>query len=78
MAAPIGANVGIYYDGWVDDLAVGDYLRTPSGRTYLITMLRRQTRGAHVGRYHLRCDVVPSEQPDADDRVFPIFWYSRG
>lgn len=78
MPAPIGRNVGLYYDGWVDDLAVGDFLRTATGRTYLITDLRRQTRGRHVGRYHLRCDVVPEDQPDVDDRVFPIHWYGRG
>lgn len=78
MPAPIGANVGIYYDGWVDDLAVGDYLQTPAGRTYLITALRRQQRGMHVGRYHLRCDVVPADVLAPEDRVFPIHWYPRG
>lgn len=75
MAAPVGAEVGLYYDGWVKDLAAGDALRTPRGRVYLLTDVRRQQRGKHIGRYHLRA-VVADAVPD-NVRVFPIHWYRR-
>lgn len=74
MTAPEGAEVGIYYDG--RPLEPGDALVTPTGRTYLVTAVRRQTRGKHVGRQHLRC-VVAAAAP-ATARVVPLYWYKRG
>lgn len=75
MTAPVGREVGLFYDGWVDDLDAGDALRTPTGRVYLITAARRQQRGKHVGRWHLR--AVVADQVPNDVRVFPLHWYRR-
>lgn len=76
MKAPDGAVVGIYYDS-PRDVVEGDALVTPTGRAYVVVSLRRQTRGKHVGRWHLRCLVAPAEQL-ADDVVrHPIRWYRR-
>ena len=74
MRAPPGALVSIYYDG--EPLAPGDYLRTPTGRAYLVAVARVQRRGLHVGRQHLRC-LVSSSIP-AGARTLPLFWYPRG
>lgn len=75
-AAPIGANVSLYYDAR-RDVREGDFIRTTSGRTYLVTGARRQERGVHIGRWHLRCDVVPQDMPTAEDVVHPLTWYRR-
>jgi hypothetical protein len=74
--AAVGANVGIYYDG-LQKVQVGDFIRTRTKRTYLVTSVRVQERGASIGRQHLRCDVVPSDTPQDDDVVHPLFWYTR-
>lgn len=76
--APIGAIVGITYDGsrFLDE---GDILQTPSGRVYQIVALRRQTRGIHTGRWHLKC-LVLGEGIDAippQATVYPLYWYAR-
>ena len=73
-AAPVGAVVSIYYDGHL--LEPGDALRTPTGRTYIVVHARRQARGKHVGRQHLRCAVAEAGVP-AGVRVYPLFWYPR-
>ncbi len=77
MIAPAGAIVGLYYDGGVP-VAVGDAIVTRSGRAYLVVEARRQERGKHVGRWHLRCEVLedtPGEGFAA--RVHPLRWYKR-
>jgi hypothetical protein len=75
MAAPVGAAVGIFYDA-AEPVAVGDAIVTMTGRTYLVMAARQQTRGRHVGRYHLRC-LVQRAAP-AGARVHPLYWYPRG
>lgn len=75
-AAPEGAVVGIYYDGFA--VAVGDALVTPTGRTYVVVSVRRQERGAHVGRQHLRCAVAePGSAESSGAKVHPLRWYKR-
>lgn len=76
MKAPPGAIVAIYYDGTT--LAAGDWLRSPSGRTYAVMVIRVQQRGKHRGRQHLRC-VVLEHDADAPEGtvVRPIHWYAR-
>lgn len=74
MKAPVGAFVGIYYDG--RPVAPGDCLRTPTGRVYEVVTRREQERGKHVGRQHLRC-LVRSEAP-AGAKVRRLHWYPRG
>ena len=74
MAAPLGACVGIYYDGRAS-VARGDAIVTKTGRTYVVVAVRVQTRGLHAGRQHLRCLVQPA--PPAGARVHPIRWYRR-
>lgn len=73
MAAPAGAYVRIYFDGF--EVLCGDALRTPTGRTYVIVDRRVQLRGKRVGRQHLGCIVA--KEPPAGARVWPIFWYRR-
>lgn len=74
--APVGAVVQIHYDANEGDvLKEGDVLQTGSGRVYVIVALRQQTRGLHIGRYHLACLVVDETPPGAT--VFPLVWYPR-
>jgi hypothetical protein len=74
MKAPIGAMVSIYYDS-PREIELGDVLRTPSGRCYLIMALRVQTRGLHRGRKHIRAIVI--EEAPIGSIVHPLFWYPR-
>lgn len=77
MAAPIGRNVSLYYDG-VISLDIGDIIETSTtGRCYRVTSVRIQGRGMHTGRQHLRCDVIDPAEVKPYDRVVPITWYSR-
>lgn len=73
MSAPAGAVVRIYYDG--AEVLVGEALRTPTGRTYIILDRRVQSRGKHVGRQHLACLVA--KEPPPDVRVRRLHWYKR-
>ena len=74
MTAPVGAVVRIFYDG--RQVAPGDALRTPTGRTYVVASVRVQARGRHVGRQHLACLVAREAPPDA--KILPLRWYARG
>lgn len=73
-AAPIGAVVRLYVDA-DEEIARDDFLRTPSGRVYLVLGGRVQQRGKHRGRNHLTCRVVESVPDGA--RVIPFSWYPR-
>lgn len=76
MKAP-GESAAITYDGW-QSVEQGDYLRTQTGRTYLVQDVRVQTRGKHTGRQHLSCVVMaPDHQPEPDATVHPLYWYPR-
>lgn len=72
--APLGSVVGIYYDA-LREVVTGDALVTTTGRTYLVVAARRQQRGKHRRRWHLRCAVV--EAAPAGARVHPLRWYKR-
>jgi len=77
--APIGSEVGLYYDSREYRVAEGDYIRTATGRTYLVISVRVAERGKHAGvRQHLRCIVVDFDHPQEGDRVYPLQWYRRG
>lgn len=86
MAAPPRTEVGIYVD-LLAPVHVGDFIRTQTGRSYQVVMVRRQLRGKHAGRQHLRAIVLDGdivEQVDAaalaaDDgqRIHQIRWYRR-
>lgn len=77
MPAAVGSEVGIYYDG-VAQVDEGDVIRTSTGRCYRAIHNRIQQKGKHVGRQHLRVQVIdPSEVTEADT-VHPIYWYRRG
>lgn len=72
-----GESAYLYYDG-AAPCTEGDYIRTPTGRTYLIEHVRVQEKGKHAGRQHLRTVVMePGHQPEPDAVVHPIFWYRR-
>jgi hypothetical protein len=75
MTAPVGAVVGIFYDA-PRAVAQGDVLVTRTGRTYLVVSARKQKRGTHVGRWHLRCLVQSA--PPLGARIHPLHWYPRG
>jgi hypothetical protein len=74
--APVGALVGLYYDS-PRLIEVGDYLRTPKRRCYLIDSLRRQLKGKHAGRWHIKAIVVAEADIPADALVHPLMWYRR-
>lgn len=73
-AAPVGAIVKLYVD-LVASVAVGDAIRTESGRTYGVLAVRVQARGKHRGRQHLVCAVV--DEIDPCTTVHLIRWYKR-
>jgi hypothetical protein len=86
-AAPAGAVVSLYVD-LERTVNLGDIIETRSGRGYLVVGARVQQRGAHAGRQHLKCDVLPagwSEDLDGawrvgtrpDSYVHRIRWYRR-
>lgn len=75
MTAPAGAVVRIYYDG-VAEIDTGHALVTTTGRTYLVVVCRRQSRGKHRGRWHLECLVTDSDPPPGAT-VHPLRWYRR-
>ena len=74
MGAPVGAVVGIFYDS-PREVRVDDAIVTGTGRTYLVVSVRRQARGRHAGRWHLRCLVARAVPEGA--RVLPLRWYRR-
>lgn len=74
MSAPIGAVVGIYWDG-AAALTPGDHLRTPTGRQYQVISVRIQKDGKHRGRQHLRCLVVDGSLHIG--RTYRLRWYAR-
>lgn len=80
MSARIGAEVGLYLDS-AKQINPGDAVVSAStGRSYLVTACREQTRGAHVGRQHLRAVVFASTDDlpaDPDRAVIPFLWYAR-
>ena len=69
--APPGALVSIYYDS-PREIAPGDALQAPSGRTYIIAGIRIQKRGKHIGRKHLKCIVSDGSQAFSGT-VHPIY-----
>lgn len=76
-AKPAGSLVRIQYDG--PSLRDGDYLRTRSGRRYLVLAVRVQQHGKHKGRQHVSAVVVAPDHPiEPDARVRTIQWYKRG
>jgi hypothetical protein len=76
MAAAIGKNVGLYYDS-PRNVEVGDYIATPTGRTYLVNWVRIQCKGIHVGRQHIRGTVVDPADVAKGATVHPLRWYRR-
>ena len=75
--APIGANVAIAYDApGLEELGPGHALVTSTGRTYLVLVARKQTRGEYAGRWHLRCQVA--EVAPAGTTIHPLVWNKRG
>jgi hypothetical protein len=78
MKAP-GERAWLYYDpvlGQVVESA--DYIRTSTGRTYLVDAVRVQAKGKHTGRVHLATTVMPDDhQVEADAVVHTLAWYQR-
>jgi hypothetical protein len=55
-----------------------DQIETRSGRRYEVVTVRRQLRGAHIGRWHMKVLVLaPGHPRDPDVAVHPLWWYSR-
>lgn len=76
MKAP-GEPAKLYMDTTMRILE-GDYIRTQTGRTYLVTAVRVQLRGKHEGRQHLQTVVMAKDhEVEKDARVIPIHWYVR-
>ena len=73
--AHAGSIVSIYYDGRVA-LREGDCLQTRTGRVYVIVELRRQTKGRHRLRWHIKA-LVSETIPEGTQKVYPIVWYKR-
>jgi hypothetical protein len=77
VRAPAGAVVSIYVD-LLATVSEGDYIITRSGRRYEVVSVRVQTRGKHVGRQHLKCEVLRDDDPmDNGTRTHRIVWYPR-
>ena len=78
MKAPSGAIVSIYYDSPVS-VEFGHYIRTSTGRTYLVVEVRQQKKGIHRRRKHIKALVMEEgfEIPK-NSVVHPLYWYPRG
>ena len=74
--AEIGTEVSLFYDSR-NRVHPGDFMVTPTGRTYHVTQARIQHKGKHQGRQHLKAIVVEPGAPDEGDVVHVIRWYSR-
>ena len=77
MTAPAGTEVGLYVD-LVERVELGHVIQTQTGRRYLVTAVRVQQRGKHVGRQHLRCVVLAAEAQLGATKLHRIRWYARG
>lgn len=75
-AAAPGTEVGLYVD-LVRTVDVGDVIETRSSRRYLVVASRRQERGKHAGRHHLRAVVLDETATIGDAFVHRIRWYVR-
>lgn len=89
--ARVGTEVGLYFDT-PREVAEGHVIINayesgrPERRAYEVITVRRQTRGAHIGRWHLRATVV-SDSPetlntylagiDPEQTVHRMWWYRR-
>jgi hypothetical protein len=79
MTAPIGATVRIHVD-LVAPVALGDVVKTTSGRSYRVLGVRVQLRGKHAGRQHLVCLVTDGKMTVrewASTTIHRIRWYPR-
>ncbi len=76
MSAPVGRVVGLYMDT-LRTVAEQDVITTPSGRAYRVVGVRRQERGIHEGRWHLRALVIDPTTIQDGDEVIPLVWYRR-
>lgn len=73
---PLGTFCTLYYDS-PREVNAFDVIRTGAGTCYRVVEVRRQKRGKHVGRWHLKCVRIASEDVEVDDTVHPLYWYSR-
>lgn len=72
---PPGSLVSLYYDS-PRPVEVGDYIRTPTGRTYRVETLRVQQKGSRAGRKHMMCTVLAPDE-EVDGKIHPLVWYTR-
>lgn len=89
--ALVGTEVGLYFDTPrpvdVGHVIVNAYSTgRPERRAYEVTAVRQQTRGTHVGRWHLRAVVMTDTPEDLeayladlhpDQVVHRMWWYRR-
>jgi hypothetical protein len=66
----------LHYDSAVP-VVEGDYIRTGTGRTYLVQAVRVQQRGKHAGRQHLTTVVMEPCHDTGDATVHLLHWYRR-
>jgi hypothetical protein len=77
VTAPPGSLIRLYYDAR-ERVERGDFIRTPTGRTYLIEAVRVQQRGKNKGRQHIVAMVMePDFDLSDDDIVHPLHWHKR-
>lgn len=85
-ARPPGSIVSLFYDASGTDVEPGDLVVTSrTNRTYRVVAARQQDRGMHVGRWHLRAEVLDDSaapaavaQAERDGlAVHRLTWYPR-
>lgn len=89
--ASLGSVVGLYFDT-PREVAEGHVIVNgyttgqPERRAYEVVSVRRQQRGRHVGRWHLRAIVTATtpeqlaaylDDLDPDTTVHRMYWYRR-
>lgn len=76
---PAGARALLTYDPHPQQVVeVGDYIRTRTGRTYLIDKARKVTSARYPGRLLLTTTVMPADhEVEPDAVVHSLHWYSR-
>lgn len=78
MPAPPGTEIGLTYDwsGAGPPPGVGDWLRTRTGRLYMITSARRVRSSVSPCRLAFRA-VILEELPDEGCTIYPLVWNKR-
>lgn len=75
---PEGSNVTLFYDT-NKFVSPGHYIRTSTGRTYVVRSMKRVKDGPNGRRLSLSCIVVSPNEPETHPSpvIHNLWWYRR-